>query len=238
MKFFTLDWYHDTLVSQVCFSLRKSFRAAKMNERFFESLYKSEKKKYIQSMKFVCKYSKTPFDLKKAEEDFQKNYQNNLEFVKTFPYEITGKIADIRIFALGVVTYDMFDDITRYCGQINRKCEKVKRDYEDHIDSLGEELGWDKLDGLSKLGEAEITDLKLCGDDLFIISETNYVEMTLYNEAKQPPERLVQATVLANELHKDEDTDKLTLSLLCEDLNGEIFEETLYFDDFQIIETE
>ena len=238
MKFFTEEWYHDTLVSQMCFTLRKSMRAATFNEKFFESLYKSEKKKYARSIKFICKISKKPFDLESAEKDFETNYHDNLEFVKSFPYEITSKIADIRVFALGVVEYGIFDEITRYCGQINRKCEKVKRDYDDHVVSFGEEIGWKKIDTLSLLHEAEISEFKLCGDDLVISSLTNSFEMTLYNEKTPLSEKYQNATILAYELDKDEQSSKLTLSLLSETLDGELFSDTLCFDDFEMIETE
>ena len=222
----------------MCFSLRKSMRAAKLNEKYFESLYKSENKKYARSIKFICKYSKTPFDPEKTDKDFESNYNDNLEFVKSFPCEITSRIADIRVFALGVVEYDIFGEITKYCGQMNRKCEKIKRDYYDHVDSFGEEIGWKKLDKLSLLNEAEISEFKLCGDDLVISSLSNCFAMTLYNEKNPLPEKYQNATIIASEFDKTEDGSRLTLSLLCETLDGELFSDTLCFDNFEIIDTE
>ena len=240
MKFFTPEWYHDLLISELCFSIRKSFRAAKMNEKYFNSLYASEKKKHVRSMKFISKYRKEPFDLKKAEESYDEIYKDNLEFVKTFPCEITEKIADIRIFALGVVEYSIYDEITRYCGQVKRKCDKIGRDYSDHLESFGEEIGWAKLDKLSVLNDQnpEISECELRENDLVIKSEVCDFELSLIGAEKPAPDSFKSITVLASEFDRCESGKKYKLSLLCYDLDSQMFEQEFCFDDFEFVSTE
>ena len=104
MKYFTEEWYHNTLISQMCFSLRKSNRATSLSDKFFEKLYNSEKSWYAKHLKRAAKFTRTPFDKTAAEAEFDQNYKDNLEFVKSLPDEITSKIADMRIFALGTVS--------------------------------------------------------------------------------------------------------------------------------------
>ena len=79
MKFFTEEWYHNTLVSQMCFSIRKSGRATCYSDKFFDKLYKSESTWYARHMKRAAKFNRIPFDKNAAQAEFDKNYQDNLE---------------------------------------------------------------------------------------------------------------------------------------------------------------
>ena len=239
MNYFTHEWYHDTLVSQMCFSLRKSAKAAIYSDKFFDKLYQSEKKWYVKFCKRAAKFAKEPFDVIATEKAFDDNYKDNLEFVKTLPEEITSKIADMRIFALGTVEHSMADEITRYCGKVNRQCEKIKRDYLDHIDSMGEEIGWKKLDRLAWLDNAaDISFTESSDGKVIISSQINCLEMTLENTTLPLSHKLLHATIIANEFYKNEEGKKFTIMLLCEDEEKELFDTALYFDDFVIVKKE
>ena len=71
----------------MCFSLRKSNRATSLSDKFFEKLYNSEKSWYAKHLKRAAKFTRTPFDKTAAEAEFDQNYKDNLEFVKSLPDE-------------------------------------------------------------------------------------------------------------------------------------------------------
>lgn len=234
MRYFTLDWYHDSLVSQMCFSLRKSPKASTLNEKFFESLYKSEKNWYVRFCKRAARFSKVPFSKEAAEAEFDKNYKDNLEFINTLPSEITLKIADMRVFALGTVNYEMADEITRYCGQINRKCEAVANEYEATLNSLKKKLGDIKVDDLYLLKNAEILNARVVSEDLEIRSESNEFTLRLKSFSGDNLNDLAGAVIVAYELIEISD-ERFSLGLLCESSDGELVEIELSFNDFEII---
>ena len=152
MKYFTKEWYHDTILAEMCFQLKKTSRAAKYSDSFFEYLYKSQKKWFINNQKHVAKFNRTPFDMAAAEAAYEANYNENLEFVKNnIPKEILDKVADIRVLSMGSATGEVVDEITRFCGKVNRKCEKISEDYDEKVEKLAERIGWYKINRLNKM---------------------------------------------------------------------------------------
>ena len=142
MRYFTKQWYNDTLVSQMCFSLRKTEKAGTFSEKFFESLYEIERKAYIRHTKRAAKFERRHFDVKSASAEFDANYKENLAFVeRSLPREILDDIKDIRVLALGSVTHDMAARITRHCGRLNNECEATNRRYDEATDEVVARMG-------------------------------------------------------------------------------------------------
>lgn len=232
MKFFTDEWYHNTLISQMCFSLRKSNRAESFSDKFFEKLYKSESGWYAKHLKRASRFNRIAFDKDAAQAEFDKNYQDNLEFVNTLPKEIIEKIADIRVFALGTVSYDIYDELTRFCGRLNRECEAVQSKYDDSLEDVAEVIGWTPINMLNMLAEAEITSVKHENDALTIES----TERVIVLNGADPCESLVGARVIAFEVTRADEDGRFCLGLLCENKNGKLFDESLYFKGITVEE--
>ena len=232
MKYFTLEWYHDTLVSQMCFSLSKSAKAAKYSDKFFESLYKKEKKWYVRYLKRTARIMKSPFSVAESEKTFDKNYQDNLSFVNTLPSEITSKIADMRVFALGTVEHSIADEITRYCGRVNRRCEQTTQDYEASLKPIADKLGHIKVEDLYLLNEAEISVIEKSGNDVIIYSDSNKFKLVLRNASCDVADNLKYAIIVAHELILE--GDGLSFGILCENTDGKILEIAFSISDYEI----
>ena len=142
MRYFTKEWYNDTVVAEMCFQLRRTQKADAFSEKFYQKLYATEKKAYVKYSKRTAKFERRKFDIASADAEFDSNYEENLMFVKAnLPEEILADIKDIRVLALGSVTYEMADRITRFCGQINNRCEATKRRYDEATDEIAERMG-------------------------------------------------------------------------------------------------
>ena len=142
MRYFTKEWYNDSLVAEMCFQLRKTDRAGVFSDKYFERLYALEKKIYVKHLKRAAKFERKRFDADAAGAEFDSNYEQNLAFVKAnLPSDILDEVKDIRVLALGSATYDIAGKITRYSGLKNRQCEAVKRKYEEATDEVVERLG-------------------------------------------------------------------------------------------------
>ena len=90
----------------------------------------------------TAKFEKRKFDPVESGAEFDKNYEENLAFVKAnLPEEILCDIKDLRVLALGSVTYGMAARITRFCGQINNRCEATRRKYEEATDDVVDRMG-------------------------------------------------------------------------------------------------
>ncbi len=142
MRYFTKEWYNDTVIAEMCFAFRKTQKADAYSDKFFEKLYAIEKKAYLRHCKRAAKFERRKFDPIVSGQEFDANYEENLAFVKAnLPDEILSDIKDLRVLALGSVTYEMAARITRYCGQINNKCEATKRRYEEATDEVVDRMG-------------------------------------------------------------------------------------------------
>lgn len=231
MKFFTQEWYHNTLVSNMCFSLRKSNRAIEASDKFFEKLYKSEMTWYVKHLKRAAKFSRTVFDKTSAEAEFENNYQDNLEFVNTLPEEITSKIADMRVFALGTVSYEMADELTRFCGRLNRECEAIQTKYDDSLEDIAEKLGWEPINMLNGITDAEIKAVEECGGKAIIVTDERRITL----DGNIPDNDLIGASVIAFEISEG-DENSLYLGLLCESSDGALFDKIIPFSSIEVEE--
>jgi hypothetical protein len=221
MKYFTKEWYKDTILAEMCFQLKHTSNAEKFSEKYFNSLYKAQKKWFIKNEKHTARFTKTAFDLAAAEAAFEANFNENLEFVKAnIPAEILEKVADVRILAMGSASYDVTHAITRFCGQVNRRCEKVKEDYDAEVEKLAENIGWYKINSLNMLANAPIALAEGGADGNFILETSpEYTEIackvTLISpEITERDENLVGAQILHFEILPEGD-GKIALNLLC-----------------------
>jgi hypothetical protein len=173
MRYFTKEWYNDTVLSEVCFQMRSTSHADKFSEKHFKSLYEGQKKWFMRSEKIIARQNKVKYDAEAAAAAFDASYNENLEFVKkNIPAEILEKVADVRVLAMGSASYDVFHEITRYCGQVNRKCEAVKAEYDREVEALAEKIGWYKINCLNWLLNAPISAAKSCDDGNFVLTTT------------------------------------------------------------------
>ena len=221
MRYFTKEWYNDTLLAEMCFQIKKTSRASKFSESFFQYLYKAQKKWFINNQKHVARFNKTRFDLAEAEAAYEANYNENLEFVKAnIPQEILERVADVRVLAMGSAAPEIVDEITRFCGKINRKCEKVSEDYDEQVEGLAERIGWYKVNSLNKLSNAQIVEAKVEDGEFIIRTSPEFTgiacEVILKNASvAENDERLVGAVVLHFEILPAEKEGLLELNLLC-----------------------
>lgn len=221
MRYFTEKWYKDTILAEMCFQIKKTSRAAKHSESFFEYLYKSQKKWFVNNQKHFAKYTKTPFDREAAEAAYEANYNENLEYVKAnIPAEILEKVADIRVLSMGSATSDVTDEITKFCGKINRQCEAVTEDYDEEVEALANTIGWYKINLLNALSNAVLAEVAE-GNEGFVIrtseENTDFACTVILKDAKvsECHEKLVGATILCFEILPTESADTLELNLLC-----------------------
>ncbi len=157
MRYFTKEWYNDTLIADMCFQLRKTERASVFSESFFQRLYAVEERAYLKYSKRASRASASQYDKDATRREFESNYKENLEFVKAnLPSDILDDVKDIRVLALGSATNDIAMRITRFCGKKNRLCEAVSRDYDNASEEADELVGADASRSLISLVGSEI----------------------------------------------------------------------------------
>ena len=221
MKYFTKDWYNDTVLAEMCFQIKSSHKAEKFNEKYFHSLYEAQKSWFVKNEKRVSKYTGTEFDKATAEAKFEADFNENLEYIKTkLPPDIIAGVADVRLLAIGVASYDVLQAIVRFCGQINRKCENVKSNYEQENEKLAESIGWYKVNTLNLITNALIISAEQVGDDFVITTSAEYTgvagKVTLTGaKIANVGEGFVGTSPLFIELLPTENEGELELNLLC-----------------------
>ncbi len=166
MRYFTKEWYNDTMIADMCFQLRKNESASVYSDKFFERLYAVEERAYAKYCKRQARAAKTPFDKNSAALEFAKNYEENLAFVKAnLPQEILDDVKDIRVLALGTATHNVAASITRFCGKKNRLCEAAEREYNNASEEADEMIGGATAQKLLALVGAEIVSLESNGEN-------------------------------------------------------------------------
>ena len=244
MRYFTKDWYNDTVLAEMCFQVKHSSKAAKFNEKYFQSLYTAQKKWFVKNEKRTATYTGTAFDQAASEAKFDASFNENLEYVTTkLPPDILANVADVRLLAIGTATYDVTQAITRFCGQVNRRCEAVKSDYDEENEKVAERIGWYKVNTLNFITNAPIISAHKHGDDFIITTSAEYTgvacEVTLKNaRIARCDEQVIGSATLFIELLPAENENELELNLLCSDENGKSCEFSAVAADIEIVELE
>ena len=233
MKYFTKEWYRDNLASDICFQLKSSSKAANFSEKYFASLYSAQEK---WSLKQSKRLDRAGFDADKAREDFKKNYEENLEFLRSaLPEDLLERVSDVRLLALGVADGDSVQTIARYCGKLNRMCEKVQNDYDERLESLADEIGWLKINTLNLIIGAPITSATRDGDVYVIETSADNTDIAcrlhLFGAEVLSSDAIVGATVLQIEILRED--GKLELNLLCEGSDGKLCEFSASINDLE-----
>ena len=170
MRFFTKEWYNDTLIADMCFQLRKNESASVFSEKFFLRLYAVEERAYLKYSKRGARAARAAFDKDATVREFAENYNENLEFVKAnLPEDILADVKDIRVLALGTATNDIAMRITRFCGKKNRLCEATERSYNNASEEADEKIGGAAASCLISLTGARIAALEKSGDNATLI---------------------------------------------------------------------
>ena len=63
MKYFTKEWFDDTILAGMCFQVRKSAKAETFSEKYYLSLYKDQKKWFVKNEKYIAKHNIETVDL-------------------------------------------------------------------------------------------------------------------------------------------------------------------------------
>ena len=241
MKYFTKEWYADTILADMCFQIHSSSKAEKPDEKYYLSLYNSQKKWFIRSEKFIAKHNKIKFDLAAAEAAFEASHKENLDYVKAnIPMEILNDVADIRVLALGSATREITDRIVRYCGQVNQRCERVTAEYEATVEKLAGEIGWTEINMLNKLSNSAIEIAEPDGNGNFVFATSKeYTGVPcrvdlIGAKVLNCDEGLVDATVAHFEILRGEG-DSLIFSALCQKPDGSLAEFSAEMADLEVI---
>ncbi len=241
MKYFTKEWFADTILAEMCFQVRKSSKAAKFSEKYYLSLYKEQKKWFIKNEKFIAKHNKVKFDPVAAEAAFEANNAENLDYVKAnLPQEILDRVADIRVLALGSAESQIVDDITRFCGRVNARCEATAETYNAEVEKLAENIGWEKINLLERLVGAKIELCEAFGASNFAFAtDKEYTDIPCRVDLIDAKiitcdEGLVGSAVANFEILPQEN-GCLTFSALCQELDGTLLEFSAEMKDFEVI---
>lgn len=244
MRYFTKDWYNDTVLAEMCFQVKHSSKANKFNEKYFQSLYNTQKNWFVKNEKRTAKYTGTSFDAAASEAKFEASFKENLEYVTTkIPSEILANVADVRLLAIGTASYDVTQAITRFCGQVNRRCEAVKSNYEEENEKIADRIGWYKVNTLNFITGAQIISAHKDGNNFVITTSPEYTgiscEITLKNaNIVRCDEKIIGSSTLFIELLPTENENELELNLLCTDENGKSSEFSATAGDIEIEELE
>lgn len=233
MKYFTKDWYRDSLASDICFQLKSSAKAAKFSEKYFSSLYSDQEKWSLRQSK---RMNRATFNAETAREEFKKNYEENLAFVKaSIPEDILKKAPDVRLLALGVADSDTLQSIALHCGRLARRCEKVQNDYDERLESLAEEIGWLKINTLNLIIGAPVVSALRDGEHYVIETSADNTDIAcrlqLSNADVTSSDDIIGAIILQLEILRE--GDNLEINLLCEEKNGGLCEFSATVSDLE-----
>ncbi len=239
MKYFTKEWIKKTIVADMCFQLRQNPKAARLDEKYFQSLYDMKYKGFVRFEKKKARALRYVFDPKATEPAFAALFEENLQFVKeNLPESILSRVADLRVLALGEAEYGMVHEITRYCGQVDRECKAVQEDYDAAVELLAEKLGWYKINSLELLLNAALTAYEQSEAGALVLSFFNDVSnvrntLTLLNGKLLSGETDPDARVLYYELTAE--GDHLVFAMLCQNSEGELFDFSAEMQDLKLV---
>ena len=226
MRYFTKDWYNDTVLAEMCFQIKGSHKAEKFNEKYFNSLFEAQKSWFVKTEKRTCKYTGKAFDKAAAEAEFEANFNENLEYVKSkLPPDILASVADVRLLAIGSASHEVREAIVRFCGQVNRRCERVRNDYDSENERLAEIIGWYKVNSLNMIVGAPILSAEMSGEDFVITTSAEFTgvacRVTLsHANVSDISEHLIGSSPLYIELLPTATEGELELNLLCSTDDG------------------
>ena len=241
MKYFTKEWFSDTILAEMCFQVRKSAKAATLSEKYYDSLYKEQKKWFVRNEKFIAKHNKVKFDLASAEAAFEANFAENLDYVKTnIPEEILMRVADIRVLALGCAEGEIVNEITRFCGRVNAKCEAVAEAYNREVEKLAESIGWEKINLLERLLGSKIELCEADGNGNFAFAtDKEYTgvpcRVDLIDAKIITNDDGLVGSAVANIEILPSDDGALSFSALCQKLDGTMLEFSAEMKDLEVI---
>ena len=151
------------------------------------------------------------------------------------------KVADICVLSLGCADYDTLQAITRYCGKVNRRCEKVKDEYDAEVEELAEKIGWYRINSMNMLTGAQIISAITDGDRFIIETSKEYTDyackLTLFSPEISICDSLMGAFVLNFEiLSVKNGGEGFEISLLCQKEDESFVEFSAIAKDFDIEE--
>ena len=221
MKFYTPEWYNDTVVSEMYAQMRKTQSASKYSDKFYEKLRKIELRAFKYHAKRTAKIMRQKFDAQAAEQQFNANYEENLAFVKAnLPDEILQNVKDIRVLALGSADYEVTAQIERFCAKMMKKCRNIESQYEEQLEIVAQSVGWETVNSLDLLIGSPIESVVNHGNKVVVTTSAELVgvsyKITLSGVSDESVPQNAQSAII----HRPElvaNGDKLGFGILCFD---------------------
>ncbi|NMO94934.1 DUF4085 family protein [Paenibacillus lemnae] len=121
----TKEWYETMQKTDLHLLLKVSKKAEVFSEEYFQKLYNSEEKVWLQLQEDVSKVEfedvvpdevQAVFDPEQEKKNFKQVLQHNVRHLtKSLPDDILHQVADIRVLALNRASADVKKQITAYC---------------------------------------------------------------------------------------------------------------------------
>lgn len=203
MKYLTKEWLNTELLSYTYSLVHISKRAEKLDETYYQKLYKKICSQYVEAERrddlyrdpqedlkkveesiadptiteeersrrkeyketYLCLNAERikrgtyfPFDEKLVEQSFFAEIQKHIELYKKLPWEILGKVADLRVLTLGYVSSEVKKLLKPYSAEQNRISRKVKKIAEQETEKAEDYLS--KRIGINDYRDAVILGIR------------------------------------------------------------------------------
>ena len=155
MKYFTKEWYDLCQRTSFHLSLVEEQQAETFSEQYFQQLYNSELKSWIElqeeiasimdTMETVNSEEHEPFTREQAILQFHDSFLfNQMWLQQELPETIVQQIADIRVFALNKATRSVINTVTEFCEEnekiVTSTSEEYRNYYKEASHSFGKEI--------------------------------------------------------------------------------------------------
>lgn len=235
MKYFTREWYKLMQYAGIVSSLNVDAKANFYNENYFNDLYIQKEFEFISKQININIHLRQAYNDKEFREYFLKSYHGPIIYYKNIiPINILDKVADIRVFALGVVSQEVYDLL------YERKVlyDQIDNEYENYFNSISSKINGTNLEVLNNLHDAIIKESETSNQDLKLkIDSSNSFadvkEIIIKNYLCNPENFLLKNLWwLYNEFYFLDNRIKIDVLLANE--KNELFEISIIFDNVLI----
>lgn len=237
MKYFTKQWYKLMQYADKVSYVNIDKNANYYNDNYFNDLYNQKESEFISKQININKHLNQPYNEEKFRESFMKIHHFSIDYYKViFPNNILDKVADLRVFALGIVSQEVYDLLTE------RKVlfDKINDEYRKYYNSISDKVIGTNLEVLDNLHDAIIQNWISNNQDLILKIDScgSYakVKEIIFKRFLCNPEnfQLTNYWWLYNELYFLD--NKIRVDILLADEKNDLFEVSIIFDDVIIIE--
>jgi len=202
------------------------------NDNYYNSLYNQKETEYVSKQININKHLNQPYNEEEFRESFKKIHHGSIiNYKEIIPNNIMEKVADLRVFALGVVSQEVYDLLTE------RKVlfDKLNNEYRKYYNSISNEIIGTNLEVLDNLHDAVIENSKSHNQDLILKIDSSgsfaKVKEIIFKKSLCNPEnfQFLNHCWLYNEFYFLD--NKIRIDILLADENNDLFEVTIIFDN-------